>query len=289
MRSWSTAGSAADPETSRRARPSACCQRGVLLGVRDEAVIHRRHAEDHRRALRERRGDGLRGEAPEVMRGAATADRPEDADDEAVHVEERQPVRNDVVGRPLPRVGQRVEVGGDRAARQDGALGRPRGARRVDDERGCLLVRLGPEVAAARVEVDVDARALGQRRRQLDAGRAEDRLRGAVVDDVTELALARLRVDGHRGDARQQRADDGDARLGQRERPHADALGRPPPGRRREPRRRAAAHSVSSRSAKRSARRSEGSSSLGKSTSGILPCMHVAEVTAFGGPEVLRT
>ena len=46
-----------------------------------------------------------------------------------------------------------------------------------------------------------------------------------VLEDVAELALAGLRVDGHRGDAGEERADDGHGRLGRRHRPHADALG----------------------------------------------------------------
>ena len=243
MRSWSTAGSAADPETSRRALPSAPRQRGVLLGVRDEAVVHGRHAEDHRRALRERRGDALRGEAPEVMRGAAAADRPEDADDQAVHVEERQPVGDDVVGRPLPRVGQRVEVGGDRAARQDGALGRAGGARGVDDER-----RVPPRRARARGP----RRARRGRRRcaAASASAAGSSTPGAhrIVSGALSSTMwpsSRSPAFGLMGTAATparsapMTATHG---LGHRAAPTRRRAARPPPGRPRAPRRRAAAH-----------------------------------------------
>jgi len=59
-----------------------------------------------------------------------------------VDVEERQSVDDGVGLRPLPCVGERVEVGGDCAPRQDGALGRARGARGVDEDRN-IIFQLG--------------------------------------------------------------------------------------------------------------------------------------------------
>ena len=226
MRSCSTAGSAADPDTSRRARPQRARDRVVALGVGGQAVVHRRHAEDHRRAVpraprrrpptRSARGDASR------RRGGAGPSTPSTR---PWTWKSGRPCATTSSAGPLPGVGEGVEVRRDRAARQDGALGRAGGARGVDDQGRRLLVRLVRELAAARVEVDLDARPLRQRLGQLDAGRAQDRLGRGVVDDVAELALARLGVDGHDGDPGQQRADDGHARLGRRHRPHADALG----------------------------------------------------------------
>lgn len=66
----------------------------------------------------------------------APAQRAEDAEDQAVHMEQRQCVDEDVVGGPLPGVLQRVQGRGDRPPRQDGALGRAGGTRGVHDERG---------------------------------------------------------------------------------------------------------------------------------------------------------
>ena len=140
-------------------------------------------------------------------------------------MEERQPVGDDVVGGPLPGIGEGVEVGGDRAAGQDGALGRAGGPRGVDDQRRSLLVGLVREVAAARGEVHVDARPRRKRSGQVDARRAEDGLGRGVLEDVPQLAPAGLGVDGHRGDTGEERADDGDGRLGRGHRPHADPLG----------------------------------------------------------------
>jgi hypothetical protein len=140
----------------------------------------------------------------------------------AVHVEQRQPVDQHVVPRPLPGGRERVEVRGDGAPRQHDALGRPRRAGGVDDERGRLGVGLPGWRLGLGVDVDVDARdpggGVGHRR----VRRREEQRRGAVGEDVLELALAGLRVDGHHRHAGQQRADDGDARLQLRHGPHRD-------------------------------------------------------------------
>lgn len=94
---------------------------------------------------------------------------------------------DDVAVGPLPGLGERIEVRGDRAAGQDRSLGRTGGARGVDDDGERLVGRLGRDLATASVEVDVDPPSIGKRRGQLGAGRAEDQARIAVVDDVSEL------------------------------------------------------------------------------------------------------
>ena len=159
MRLNSGAGSGAEPETSRRAALQAVDDRGVRLGRAAEPVVHRRDAEQHRRAVAQRRRGGRGLEAAEVAQLAAAAQRPEQAEHEPVHVEQRQPVREDVLAGPLPGVGEPVEVRGDRAARQHRAL-RPAGrAGRVDDERGVLVARVAAgQLAAAGVEVADPAR-----------------------------------------------------------------------------------------------------------------------------------
>ena len=59
----------------------------------------------------------------------------EHAQHQAVHVEQRQPVHEGVGRRPLPRVGQTIEVGSDRPPRQHDALGKARRAGGVHDQR----------------------------------------------------------------------------------------------------------------------------------------------------------
>jgi hypothetical protein len=195
----------------------------VGLGVGHEPVVHRRDAEEHRRVGPERGGCRRGRETLEVADRAPEPQRAEHAEDEPVHVEERQPVGEHVLAGPGPRARERVEVRRDRAAGQHDALGRPGGARRVDDHGGRLAVRLGREPAiAAGGDVDVGPLELAERAGQRHAGRGEDEPRCAVLDDVRELALARLRVDRHEGDAGGERADRGDARLERGDGPHGD-------------------------------------------------------------------
>ena len=152
---------------------------------------------------------------------AAAPHRPERAEDQPVHVEQRQRVGDDVVAGPLPRLGQRVEVGGERAPRQHRALRRPGGAGRVDDDRGRVLRRLGRQVTArARLEIHFDP----VLHRRLDAGRREHELGSAVLEDVRELAAAGLRVDRRDRHPGQQRADDRHCDLGLVDRPRRHAL-----------------------------------------------------------------
>ena len=149
------------------------------LEVGGEPVVHRRHAEQHRRAAGERLRRRLGGELAEVPRAAAAPQRAEHAEDQPVHVEQRQPVRDDVLAGPLPGVGERVEVRGERAARQHDALRRAGRPGRVDDDRGRLVVGLvdgqSPDARRSTSSSTMSGRAVGQ--------------------DVLELALARLRVD----------------------------------------------------------------------------------------------
>ena len=130
-------------------------------------------------------------------------------------VEQRQPVGEDVLAGPLPGVGEPVEVGGDRAARELRALGAAGGAARVDDQRRVLVaggaVR---QLAVARVEVDATP-----------SGPPSDDVGRRVGQHVLELAAAELRVDGHERRAGDERGDGGDARLERRLRPHRDAFG----------------------------------------------------------------
>ena len=107
-------------------------------------------------------------------------------------MEQREPVREDVLAGPVPRVGEAVEVRGDRAPRQDRALGLPGRPARVDDQRRVLVAggALG-QLAAAGVDVDGEpARGVGE-----VVGRADDDVRLRVGQDVLELPAAELRVD----------------------------------------------------------------------------------------------
>jgi hypothetical protein len=138
-----------------------------------------------------------------------------------VDVEEREPVGEDVLTGPVPRVGEAVEVGGDRAPRQHRALGLPGGPARVDDQRRVLVagVRAG-QLAPAGVDVDGErAWCVGE-----VAGRADDDIRLGVGQDVLELAAAELRVDRDERDAGGERGHRGHARLERRLGPHRDAL-----------------------------------------------------------------
>jgi hypothetical protein len=141
----------------RGARDEQACpperrgHRWLRLGGLRQPAVHRRHAEEHRGVALQRGRDGFGGEPAEVVRRPGTAQRPDHADHEAVDVEERQRVGDDVALRPLPGVGQGVQVRRDGPARQHGSLRRPGGARRVDDERRRLRGRFGRELEVARV------------------------------------------------------------------------------------------------------------------------------------------
>ena len=138
IRSWSCTGSAADPDTSSRALARAFASAGssgrasairwYIVGTPNSIVAP---------SLSSRATPAV-FEPTQMPYGSAAAQRAEDAQDQAVHMEERQPVHEDVVAGPLPGVRERVEGGGDGPARDDGALGRAGGAGGVDDEGGGL-------------------------------------------------------------------------------------------------------------------------------------------------------
>jgi hypothetical protein len=106
-------------------------------------------------------------------------------------VEQRQTVDHDVRVGPFPHLCERVEVGGDRAGGQDGALGWAGGARRVDDQGGLLA---GRAKADARVERDRRRRTADtedgdppQRLGHLRVDGEQQPIRTRVVEDVGEL------------------------------------------------------------------------------------------------------
>ena len=148
---------------------------------------------------------------PGVHQAGAETQRPEHAEHEAVHVEQRQAVHERVLRRPRPRVGEPVEPGGDRRGGQHDALRRPRRPGRVDDHHRPLLAASRREPAATRgVERDD-----GQTER-VATGLAEERRRPRVADDVLALQLPRIRREGDDRDAGEDPGDDGDHRLHRR-------------------------------------------------------------------------
>ena len=126
-------------------------------------------------------------------------------------MEQRQPVGDRVALGPLPRVGERVEVRGERAARQDRALGRRRWCptcRRSAPDPRRRARRSSRSRRRAIVEVDghrprTPASASGT---VAPAG-TSSRSRRGVSDDMRKLAGAGLGVDRDHRHARQQRAD----------------------------------------------------------------------------------
>ncbi len=128
---------------------------GQCLG---DPVVHRGHPEQHRRPVVQLPGHALGGEPAQVAYDTAAPQRAEDAEDQPVHMEQRQPVHEDVVAGPLPDVGQRVQRGGDGPPGDDGALGRTGGPGGVDDEGGVLVPGLPVHCrspAAGGVDLDV--------------------------------------------------------------------------------------------------------------------------------------
>ncbi len=149
-----------DRERGRAGDQQACPAEGLdEFGVVGEglcdAVVHRRDAEHHGRAVVQLPCHALGAEAAQVSHRAAESQRAQDAEDQPVHMEQRQPVHEDVVAGPLPGVGERVQRRGDRPARDDGTLGRAGGAGGVDDEGGVLVAgeTSGPATPAPRTSM----------------------------------------------------------------------------------------------------------------------------------------
>ena len=89
------------------------------------------------------RGVGRRRRASGVDAAAMPArSAPSTPEHQSVHVEQRQPVDQHVVGRPGPGVAQPVQAGVDRAVRQHRPLGRPGRARGVHEQRRCRRSRI---------------------------------------------------------------------------------------------------------------------------------------------------
>ena len=72
------------------------------LGRAPEAVIHRRHPEQHRAAVAKRRRRRVRCEPAEVAKRATSAQRTEQSEHQAMNVKQRQPVDDDIVRGPGP-------------------------------------------------------------------------------------------------------------------------------------------------------------------------------------------
>ncbi len=142
IRSWSCTGSAAEPDTSSRAPPSALARsvsstsasasRWYIVGTPNSIVAPAPSSRATPCALNlpRCRTAAPRRSGPRMPRIAR-------------HMEERQPVHEHVVAGPLPGVGQRVQGRGDGAPRNDGTLRRAGGAGSVHDEGGGGVVRFG--------------------------------------------------------------------------------------------------------------------------------------------------
>ena len=177
----------------RRQRP---CGRSVL----DDARPHRRHPEQQRPAvLRDRLRVRLRRGFAGVHEAVADAQRPEQSEDQTVHVVQRQTVHQGVRRRPLPGLGQHVDVGGDRAPAHQHALRQPGGPRGVDDQRGRIQRRFGVTVPRPGVQPHRDV---------TDAPEvvglvSQPRLRARIGEDVAAFGgpdVGRHGHDGHPGD-----------------------------------------------------------------------------------------
>ena len=220
---WQRGRARDEQARTRRAAP----ERRVVLDGCGQPAVHRGHGEEHRAAVVELACDRFRREAPDVDESAAEPKRPQHPEHEAVDVEEGQTVDENVVGRPFPDLGQRIEVRGERPPRQDDALGQAGRPGRVDDERRRLRIRLlrqrhgrGP----GRRRDDLEPWNRPKDGRQLGAGRAEHERGGAVRDDMCELPLPRSGVDRHGRGSRGERRCDSDAGLELGHRPHRNPL-----------------------------------------------------------------
>jgi hypothetical protein len=136
----------------------------------------------------------------------------EDAEHEPVHVEQRQAVHEVVAGRPRPRVGQRVEAGGDRAAGDDRALRPARRPAGVEHEGRGVAVRLRVRRGRAPRDVHRDVA-------------AEDERRPGVAQQVRALGRAGVRRQRDGGHSGGERAGDRDDGLERRRRLHPDDRG----------------------------------------------------------------
>jgi hypothetical protein len=159
-----------------------------------------------------------------MMETAPVAHRAEHPEDEPVNVEEGKPVDQNVVRRPLPHFRQRVQVGGDRAVRQDHPFRRARRARGVDDQRGVVHRGILGEMGAAVLpERYGNALEVVQSRGQLGVISCDQQLGPAILHDVLDLTDADAGIDGHRNRSGRQHSDDANAGLDAGRGPHRDA------------------------------------------------------------------
>ena len=178
-RSNTGTGSGALPETSSR----ACPMPGRQFGLLGDPRPHRRHAEVQGAARRRvRLGRRLAG----VDQRRSDAQRAEQPEDQPVHVEQRKPVHQCVVRRPCPRLGERVEPGGDRTTAEHHTLGRPGGSRGVEHEGGRRRIGFGIGVPRPRVQPH-------RHHRQIRAlrGRTQPGLRTRITQNVLALGDCR--------------------------------------------------------------------------------------------------
>jgi hypothetical protein len=96
-----------------------------------DPVKHRGHRKEHRllvAPISERVCDALRSELRDVVKRAAHAQAAQEPQNQAVGMNQRQRMNDRVVLRPLPGFCERIQVGGNVAQGNDGALGGSRGA-----------------------------------------------------------------------------------------------------------------------------------------------------------------
>ena len=195
-------------------------------------MVHGRDAEHHGGAVAQSRGRCRGVEPAEVAERATSTQGTEQPDHKPVDMEQRQPVDDDVITGPVPGVGERVEVGGERPLRQDRALGATGGPRRVDDQRR-IVVRGGGVRQLAPTGADVDREAterVRERRHGLIRG-ADQHVGLAVGEDVQQLRTAELGVDRDQRGAHAHHGHGGYTELERRLGPDGDATRPVEPGR----------------------------------------------------------
>jgi hypothetical protein len=163
-------------------------------------------------------------EVADVLDLSSEAEGAEDAEDETVDVKEGKCVGETVARRPLPDVGERIEVRDDRAPRDHHALGRTGRTRGVENDRRLLGLELVGQGPTGSGSLDVEPFQAGERGRKLDAARGEDEVGGAVREHVLDLSRSSPRVDRNERDAGGHGSDHGDAGLQAGRGPDGDAL-----------------------------------------------------------------
>ena len=146
--------------------------------------IHRRHALEDRHAAALDELEHLTGEEARDQREAgARGDREVEPARLPERVEQRQRTEDDVVAAHRQQIAHHLDVGHQVAVRQLGALRPARGAGRVEDHGGVIVIALG--------YAGVGLGVTGQRGRVV-----EDQHRARVGDVVTDLARLEQRVHG---------------------------------------------------------------------------------------------